>query len=387
MDRGERTLRVINHSHPAPHAGIRIKSAARPNTLGLSQRDLVDLLEKLDASSKGAVHPKRAFTRWPFRHATVRVLLTQPSGTENALDLACRNLSRGGCSLLHCAFVHRGSQVVVALPRPGGSHAETAGVVRRCQHRRGVIHEIGVQFDEEVDVHEFLAQGQENDHFSHECVDPQRLQGVVLYAGARELEFRILQHFLRDTRMSIRQAKTAAEAATQAQGDITVIVCAWNLADAPGPELVRRLRRGHCAVPVILLAEQPGEANAARSLPDTTVLIPPLIQRTLLRAIAEHHLAVPHPPGVDARASIHADARAHFQMIADSLEQAPPMQNDAALREVCAQVRGAAISLGLTRIARCAEAVAGALSSSDSEHTGDAVRSLIGACRLIAQAA
>lgn len=388
------------HGAPGGGAGkqppkVKVKSSVRPNTLGLSQKDLVEVLERLEGRANEAPSVKRTFARWPFRHATVRVTLTQHSGAEVVLSLACRNLSRGGCSLLHNAFVHPGSQVLVSLPRPTGGAKDVAGVVRRCQHRRGVIHEVGVQFQHEVDVREFMGERAAADLYSLERIDPQQLEGTLLYVGASELDVKIIQHFLRDTRMAIKRCATGAEAAGEVSKSVSAVVCGWRLPDMTGAEFVARLRGARVHVPVVLLAEDAIEmyAMAGNRPPGTALVAPPLQQETLLRAIAEFLLIRDPLKDVGGRAADASEDGAdpeiceHFQEMAHGLEACEKTGDESVLRERCAQVRSAALALGLTHIGQFAEAAVASIAQSDSSKRHEAVGALVQACRRLRSAA
>ncbi len=141
--------------------------------MGLDDRALERMLAALDVSDRPA-KPGRTFLRWPFRRATVPVLVTHPSGQQVRLELACRNLSRGGMSLLHASFLHTGTRCTVTLRDALGQLRELESAVVRCRHCSGMIHEIGVRFDEPVDVRDFVPAEPLAERFALEAVDPAR---------------------------------------------------------------------------------------------------------------------------------------------------------------------------------------------------------------------
>src|SRR5262252_1894950 len=119
----------------------RPRSAGR-NTLGMDLRELSAILDSYDTTEARAGQSNRDFVRWPFRHDSVRVMIVQ-GGKVVPIVMACRNISRGGISLLHSAYMHPGTKCVVMLPFPEHGETPTKAWVARCTHRSGVIHEIG----------------------------------------------------------------------------------------------------------------------------------------------------------------------------------------------------------------------------------------------------
>lgn len=378
--------------------GLKITAAERPNTLGISQRDLVTLLQKIEASEKGKSPVRRDFTRWPFRHATVKTTLVQPSGGEVHLRLACRNLSRGGISLLHNAYVHPGSTVVVSLPRLGGGYKDVTGVIKRCLFRKGVIHELGIQFDSAVDLREFLGAGKGQEFFSVEHVDPEKLTAKVLYIEDCDVDYRILQHFLRETNVSLSRVVDGATAMQQIGNGFDLVIADWRLPDTTGTELVQKFREFGIDVPVILVTADPVGLmkSGLWDMPNTGVLTKPLAQTQLLRAIAER-LLVTKKDGENAQDTANDEGgepavasafTAQFEKLANTLETALASSDQKTLIEVAMQIRGSAPSCGAHKLGRLADNTMTVLcDNSDKGRNERMVKDLIAACRNLQSAA
>ena len=71
-----------------------------------------------------------------------------------------RNISRTGISLLHGQFVYDGTVCIVCLKRLSGELVNVRGRVARCRLVSGRVHELGVHFDEPIEVSDFLARDQ-----------------------------------------------------------------------------------------------------------------------------------------------------------------------------------------------------------------------------------
>jgi CheY-like chemotaxis protein len=376
--------------------GLKITAAERPNTLGINQRDLVTLLQKIEAAEKGKAPVRRDFTRWPFRHATVKVTLVQPSGGEVQLRLACRNLSRGGISLLHNSYVHPGSSVVVSLPRLSGGVKDVPGQIKRCLFRKGVIHELGIQFDEPIDLREYLGAGKGQEFFSVEHVDPEKLLAKVLYIEDCDVDYRILQHFLRETNVSLSRVVDGASAMQQIGNGFELVIADWRLPDTTGTELVQKFRAIGIDIPVILVTADPVGLmkSGLWDLPNTGVLTKPLAQTQLLRAIAERLLVNKK----DAREEAADDTEGNpvasamspqFAKFAETLEHALAKHDHRALVETALQIRGSAPSCGAHKLGKLADSAMTVLSNTNADAATHerTVKDLIGACRELATAA
>ena len=71
-----------------------------------------------------------------------------------------RNISRTGMSLLHGQFVYNGTTCVVGLKTLGGELASVRGKVGRCRLVTGRVHELGIDFDEPIELADFVASDQ-----------------------------------------------------------------------------------------------------------------------------------------------------------------------------------------------------------------------------------
>jgi CheY-like chemotaxis protein len=336
---------------------LKVIDAGRPNTLGLTQAALKLIVEKLDAAEKGKASTKRNFSRWPFVHASIKVAIVQPSGSEVTLKLAARNISRGGVSLLHNCFVHPGSQVIVSLPRLAGGAKDIVGSVKRCLHRRGVLHELGVSFEEEIELRDFVGVARGTDLFSLERIEPDKLIGTVLHVEDNDVDARMFAHFLRETQLRVKRAKSGLEGLDMAVQEFNLIVSDWRMPDITGTEMIRRIRELGVETPVILSTSDPLGLMKEGLWDETNtgMVSKPLVQQNLLRAIAEHLLVVGHaaqpegqrPSPLNVSSAV-SEYSAKLAALADSTDLAN-------IRETCAGVRSAGAAAGDTNLMRVAE--------------------------------
>jgi len=266
------------------------KGAERPNTIGLEAPKLDLLLNHLDAPEvEQPAKAKRHFARWPFRRIALNITIIHPGGSQVSLKLACRNLSCGGVGVLHTSFLHAGSKCIVELPSETGSVDRIEGVVSRCMHRRGTLHEIGIRFTRGIDLSRYVRR--DADYVpALEKVDATKLVGSILCIDPSDADVELVRAVLGETQLSLRQVRTATEAIAEDTRSFSLIICERQLPDMHGLNLVQKLRAANVITPVFMVSRQgwgPGEVTDRLSAWARKPVEPGL----MLRIIAElHHL-------------------------------------------------------------------------------------------------
>lgn len=360
------------------------------NSLRLSPRDLAALLDELDAASSAAAPANREFIRWPFRHDVVQVLVPVAGGGASRITMACRNLSRTGLALLHSCYMHPGTACTVVIPHPVRGRVPIPGRVARCTHRAGVVHEIGISFNEPIDVREFIRLDPFADRYSLERVKPEELAGTVVYTDESEMDVRIVKHFLRGTSLGVRTAATISDALYLAEARPDLVITELNLPDGSGLELATSLRRHGFRMPVILVSSDTGDAARraiAAAAPDAC-LAKPFTQSLLQRAIAEFLIVrrrgaaggSPSGPDPETAALVHAFAGSIRQTVAQ-LEAAIRSGDAAGTRLLCLRLAGSAPTLGFAELGEMAQDAARTLERTRSlPDSLTHLRILIAAC-------
>lgn len=270
-------------SASAPHSSV------RPNSVNLRAQALGVFLDKLDEPERaGASDKRRGFLRWPFRRETLELVLNHPGGTDVLVKVACRNLSCGGISVLHNSFVHPGSQCVVKLPRPNGAVVSVSGVVKRCIHRAGVVHEVGIAFDTAISARDFVAEDPFSISYALEKVNPADLAGSALIVDPSQTGRGIMRHYLRETGVVIEDVASAAAAPALAAGR-DVVIATMELPDTSTADFAQSIRSAGFAGALIVIAPDTSIVTRLRVLAakPTIVLAQPLSQVQVLRALAE----------------------------------------------------------------------------------------------------
>ena len=263
--------------------------AQRPNTLGLQDQQLNTLLGKLESSAPSK-QAGRVFSRWRFREKSVAVRIAQPGGSDAQTRMACRNLSQQGIGLLHRSYIHIGTQCVITIPHPTKGDQEYPGTVVRCLHVSGMVHEIGIKFDEDIPLRDITRPDPMQEVFAVENVDPESLVGTVLLVEDSEMDVRLVKHFLRATQLRVKHASTLSEAKAEAKSGVGLILCDIHLGDEYGGDLPRHMfEHGVCGPPVVMISADRSEQTYALITQPCVAgfLSKPINQESLLRAIAE----------------------------------------------------------------------------------------------------
>lgn len=368
----------------------RVSNAGRLNTLGAQGRGLDALLDELDKAHEGQVSTNRTHVRWPFRHGSIQASLTQPDGGEVRLSLACRNLSVGGMSVLHNSFLHPGTVVTMDLPRATQGVSRVHGRIVRCAHVRGTIHEIGIKFDDLINLREFKQSDPFEAALAFENVRPQDLTGTILHIDPSQIDRQIVRHALRDSALSIRGCESIEEAMPFIERGCDLILCEFNLVSQDAATLSLALRADGYLQPIIVVSgnRSPAAVEMIRRSPIDVFLDKPVDGNLLLSAIAEF-LAPDSRRQEQKPAEVHGDlkdlATAFARTLddaADHLEQAVQSHDPDEVYRLSTDLKGTALSLGFTKVGNIAGEVSEALGQGQPlETVGRIVRKLAMACR------
>lgn len=367
-----------------------VASGERQNTLGAQNRGLDTLLDEMDRRAEGGQSANRSQVRWPFRHGSIAMTLVQPDGGEVRLSLACRNLSVGGMSVLHNSFLHPGTQAMVELPRATQGIAHVKGRIVRCSHVRGTIHEIGIKFDELINLREFKQSDPFEAALAFENVRPQDLSGTILHIDPSQLDRQIVRHLLRETSLSVRGCESVEEAMPHIERGCDLIICEFNLVDQDAATLSLSLRSEGHLQPIIVVSANRSQAavDMVRRSPIDVFLDKPVQADRLMSAIAEflapdsrRQEAKGVEPNEDMRELATAFART-LGDYADKLEAAITARDPDEVFHLATQLRGTALSLGFHKVGNVAVELTDILGRGESlESAGRAVRKLAMACR------
>jgi CheY-like chemotaxis protein len=343
----------------------------RTNTLGINQRTLEEVVKRLGTATPASGKAQRGFVRWPFPQAAIELRLDHPGGTATTMKVACRNISCGGVGLLHRSFVHPGTRAHVRLPHSRKGFIDIPGVVVRCLHRAGVVHELGLCFEKPIDMQQVVDADPFEECFSVENVKPEDLSGNILYVEDSAMDARLVKHFTRMTKLSLSVATNGTEALDAASKGVKVILMDFHLPDCEAPQLVAQLRESHVFAPIIAVTADAsrGTKERLRAAGIDAFLAKPLTEDRVLRAIAEFIL---RERWASADTDSHLDTESReflakafieeLQQITPALEKA--IQNNASMDvyAMVGRIGNSAQTLGFADLAKKSRAAAAVLS-------------------------
>lgn len=367
------------------------------STLRLSPMEIDRLKRELEADTPGAEAAKRVYQRWPFEHRAVRMEVQHPGGANTVLNYVPRNLSREGIGLLHSSFVYPGTRCTVFLPHPARGEVPLGGAILRCRHFRGKVHELGIKFDQPIDVREFLGADATEGCYTLENVPPESLSGGTLLVEPGEMDRALIRQHLKETNLTVTAVTNAADALKRAGEGYDLILCAHKLPDRDGLQLLDDLRAAGIQSPFLMLCGpvvSPEDRERIRTSNADAVLAKPVAAQTLLSAVGEFLLVRSKDNGgsnaavfttLSARDPLSAHVPefvAQLRLLGDQLGQAVSGLDVTECRRIAFQIRGSAPTFGFAGIAdTAAQALTTLQTTGNISEASGAFRRLIAACR------
>ena len=375
------------------HPAKKISDQPAPaNSIRLDAARLNRFLDERDAQSEQAENkPRRDFVRWAFRNVSIPLTVVHPGGSNAVMNVACRNLSSGGIAVLHSAYMHKGTRCFVSLPRADGARMTIEGTIVRCSHVSGTIHELGVQFLKPIDPKQFVALDPFANGFSLETVDPEQLQGTVLYIEDSSLDQALVRHYLRETQIRLIVCDNVEEGLKKASEGVDLILCDYTLGDSVGSNFVPRARDAGLSQPILIVTADTSAATRQEliKVSATAYITKPIKQETLFRALAEFMMLGADAGGISSTLpENHANVGLletfveEIRQHAKQLESAMIAENTQRARSICLQIAGSAPVMGFERLADLARLAERSLASTMSVvESAVPLRTLIGACQ------
>lgn len=363
----------------------------RRNTIGMPADQLEALIRDWE-SKEHASDPSRRHERLRFLRDRVYVKIKQSGGPDLIQKMACRNLSSGGMSLLHNAYIHPGSECTVVLEHRTEGPQTVDGRVVRCLHRGGIVHEIGVQFSTPIIVADYICDISPDEILSFERVDPQELEGVVLVVDPSPTDFALIQHYLKETRLRLRHATGVEQAEEMIRERFDVMILDLHIDGEEGAVLLDRLRADGNDTPVV--ATTVGLTQSMKpliaALSNVRLLTKPVGETQLIRALAEFMLqdlgsASMRVESERVDASVPRELASAFkgelQAMVSEIEEGMSDQDSRRCRVASLRIAGSAPAVGLATIGSLARHAADNLRDKGVEEAKADLQSLLEACK------
>lgn len=128
------------------------------DTLRLTTAEYKELLREFrDEEARGPDRGDRAHNRFSFTEPHSIVLrVEQPGGSTIDYRVIGRNISQGGLAVFHGHLLYPNTRCTAILRMNARESISPHGTVVYCRHFRGRIHEVGIRFDQPVDITNFV---------------------------------------------------------------------------------------------------------------------------------------------------------------------------------------------------------------------------------------
>jgi len=351
------------------------------------------LVEELRDES--AAHSKRSSQRYDFTQRDIPLTVVHPDGFVSNFLVYGRNLSSDGASFLHGGYVHPGTRCRIVLPRVRGGGATVEGTIRHCRLIRDSCHEIGMQFQQSIDIRDILGvDGADNDQASAEAAGHIAIAGRILLTGPKGPQRDLMQQRLEEHGLVVRTAASAGSALDDVRRNACDLVLhGLSLQEENGLYAIRELRKvGYSGPIVMLLPDRRLETmQAVVDAGADEVLLQPVSHETIT-AIVISFIGPADPPS-----SIVSTARDQMEVrpflgsyleftnrAAERLDLMTGEDNLDALREVSLYLKTSAIDFGFVHIAAAAFRIERILSKDEIDRSAlsAAITFLAGCCRV-----
>ena len=169
------------------------------DTLRLSPAQVNALLQHLNDSAGGDTDPgRREHIRYIFENTGAILEVHHPGGTTIAYSLNPRNLSSGGLGFIHGSYLYEGSRCTVTFIKCDGNTLRVNGVICWARHITGRAHDIGLQFDNEIDTDLLICETPRIVGFRTQHPNDKPLAGRVLQIEKSPEDAKVLAVQLRD---------------------------------------------------------------------------------------------------------------------------------------------------------------------------------------------
>jgi CheY-like chemotaxis protein len=243
------------------------RSARLPESARQEMLDRLDLLSRAERRSSAAHRgSQRKDTRWAFRHSDLAIAVEHPGGGTSRLLVFSRNLSAGGLSFLHQGFLYPKSRCNLMLPRADGTMQPMAGTIVACRHINGLLHEIGIRFDERIDPADFVKSPSPTPTDATDTLEMAELHGRVVVIDDNEMDRALLLHYLKMfglTSTTVASSESALESVKSERGEI--VITELNFPNRDGVELIKHLRESGFEGPIVVITAESDEARMTKA--------------------------------------------------------------------------------------------------------------------------
>lgn len=261
------------------------------DTLRMSPKDIQRLVEDLERrGSQEVAGTHRQSRRWKMRSQRVIVTLVGQMGQRLNILVIPRNLSQGGMGFICGNYLHIGSSCFVTFRSLGGKGVVVQASVRRCKHVEGRLHEIGVEFGEQIDPRNYMIDTDGQHLFNAERVELTELDGRVLIVVKDPIEQRLLGHYLADSNIDLLFGSTKDRGLLLLEEEPDLVFVDAKLPDGTGLEFLESMREYGQKCPAVLMSTERDETlrSTICDFGGNEVIFKPITADLMQRAAAEY---------------------------------------------------------------------------------------------------
>jgi CheY-like chemotaxis protein len=273
-----------------------MKKESKRTGLHLEATQVDDILNSLDGGQSTRPAKSGRGVRANRRIYDLKIGLSQPGGTRTEFVVVTRNFASNGISFLHRNYVHVGSKFDADIPTlDGGAVIHIKGVVVRCRHVVNMIHEVGIRFEEAIDLPNFAALTPEDEQQCWTEIErrrkssdhPQEL-GKALVVDDVKSQRAIAQVWLERMGFQVLEAATGTEALTAIkEQQIDIVLLDMMLGQESGLDTCRALREAKFYGMIIAVTGDTDDSIRRKALTTgcDTFVSKPITARNLHQAI------------------------------------------------------------------------------------------------------
>lgn len=270
-------------------------------TIRLSDRDKAKLLWAVAETSKQSVPESSRRLRVTSASTHAVLTLIGEGGAKTRFSVLARDLSRWGATLLHGQYIYPETRCELELFGLDHTVHRRVGEVRHVRHIQGMIHNIGIRFEDSIDLSEFvtLSPDEETAHLQELADDMagcdeldevtqivSRVLVVDDYSGDRKL----FSYWLTRAGMEVSTANDSTSAKERVEeDDYDLLIIDGIIGDEFGADLISKLRRSQYVGPILAVsADESGEIEQkARACGANEFLSKPLTADRLVNQVHE----------------------------------------------------------------------------------------------------
>ncbi len=263
-----------------------------------------EVLAELDAQSPAAPIPFRRHPRHLFRvHGSLSVVFYHPGKSASTCSVVPRDISASGIGFLHGGFVYPGTQCEVKLPTVDGESTLVAGKVVRCVLIRSNVHDVGVEFNNEINLNDHLDTLPDlNPEPEEKKSGPPHFSAQVLYVEESEDDRELAVFLLKRLGVEVETTTDPNEAlARAAQQRFDMVWISLDLEGRLAQRLAELLSDGFCSGPFVACTSDESPKTKINALADgfVAVLNKPYEVDAFVKVLTEHlpkKREAPKPP-------------------------------------------------------------------------------------------